>query len=100
MFFNFPQIGTSGLLLCGAFIFIGIYGYTTLMDRSKYAIWIEVVRGFLGLLLIGTTGDWFGLNSYVFFGSYLIATYFLITIIAAFYFTYSNRETTAIAKAF
>lgn len=92
MFFNYSKIGLSGLLLCGAFIFIGIYGYTTLMDRSNYAVWIELARGVLGLALIGLTGDWFGINEYFFFGSSLVALYFLITIFGGFFFTYFEKE--------
>ncbi|QCW99177.1 sterol desaturase family protein [Aggregatimonas sangjinii] len=94
MFFNYSKIGLSGLLLCGAFIFIGIYGYTTLMDRSNYAVWIELARGVLGLALIGFTGDWFGINEYFFFGSGLVALYFLITIFGGFFFTYFEKEYT------
>src|SRR5690606_23366423 len=42
MFYHYSQIGTPGLLLLGAFIFVGILGYTALMDGKKYAPWIEV----------------------------------------------------------
>ena len=100
MFFNFSEIGTGGLLLSGAFIFMGIYGYTTLMDRSNFAVWLELVRGVLGLTLIGTTGDWFGINTYWGFGSMVVALYFLITIVGGIYFTRIEREKVAIKKAF
>ncbi|WP_422350497.1 sterol desaturase family protein [Flagellimonas sp.] len=88
MFYNYTEIGFNGLLLFGAFVFIGIYGYTSLMDRVSYAIWIEVFRALAGLLLIYLTEDWFGLNSYLFFGSYLVGIYFLSTIAGAVYFAY------------
>ena len=92
MFYSYSEIGFDGLLLFGAFIFVGIYGYTTLMDRKKYAIWIEVVRGLGGLVFIYITNDWFGMNSYFSIGSYLIALYFLITIFGAVYFTYFEKS--------
>lgn len=92
MFYSYSEIGFDGLLLFGAFIFVGIYGYTTLMDRKKYAIWIEVVRGLGGLVFIYITNDWFGVNSYFSIGSYLIALYFLITIFGAVYFTYFEKS--------
>lgn len=92
MFYSYSEIGFDGLLLFGAFIFVGIYGYTTLMDRKNYAVWIEVVRGVGGLVLIYVTNDWFGMNAYLSVGSYLIALYFLITIFGAVYFTYFEKS--------
>jgi hypothetical protein len=72
---------------------VGIYGYTTLMDRTKYAVWIELFRGFAGLIFIFLVNDWFGLNTYISAGSALIGLYFIITILGAIYFTYiENKE--------
>tara|TARA_B100000949_G_scaffold231525_1_gene243886 strand:+ start:6216 stop:7484 length:1269 start_codon:yes stop_codon:yes gene_type:complete len=92
MFYNYTDIGFDGLLLFGAFIFVGIYGYTTLMDRKRYAVWIEVIRGVGGLALIYFTNDWFGINTYFSIGSYLVALYFLVTIFGAIYFTYFEKS--------
>src|SRR5690606_18187816 len=52
MFYNYTEIGFDGLLLFSGFIFTGIYGYTTLMDRRKYAVWIEIGRGLAGIFWI------------------------------------------------
>ncbi len=92
MFYSYSDIGFDGLLLFGAFIFVGIYGYTTLMDRKNYAVWIEVIRGVGGLVLIYLTNDWFGINTYFSVGSYLVAIYFLVTIFGAIYFTYFEKS--------
>ncbi|RDY58196.1 sterol desaturase family protein [Flagellimonas nanhaiensis] len=92
MFYNYTEIGFSGLLLFGAYIFVGIYGYTTLMDKEPYAVWIEVFRGMAGLMLIYITGDWFGLDLFVPYGSYLVGIYFLITIFGGIYFSYSEKN--------
>ncbi|MDO6809567.1 hypothetical protein Q4603_13135 [Zobellia galactanivorans] len=58
------------------------------MDRKEYAVYIELFRGVLGLALISFTGDWFGLDSYVPLGSWLVALYFLISLFSGIYFTY------------
>jgi len=92
MFYNYAEIGFNGLLLFGAFVFLGIYGYTSLMDRSKNAVWIEICRGMFGLFLIFITGDWFGIDAQVAGGGYLVAMYFIITIIGGIYFTYIEGE--------
>lgn len=92
MFFNYTEIGFEGLLLFSAFIFVGIYGYTSLMDRTKYAVWIEVIRGVLGIGFIWVKNDWFGVNNYISWGSMLIILYFLITILGGIYFTYFEKK--------
>ncbi|MBO0331664.1 sterol desaturase family protein [[Muricauda] lutisoli] len=92
MFYSYSDIGFDGLLLFGAFIFVGIYGYTTLMDRKNYAVWIEVIRGVGGLVLIYVTNDWFGIDTYFSVASYLVALYFLVTIFGAIYFTYFEKS--------
>ncbi|WP_036383049.1 sterol desaturase family protein [Muricauda sp. MAR_2010_75] len=92
MFYSYSEIGVSGLLLFGAFVFLGVYGYTTLMDRAKYAAWIEILRGMAGLVLIFMTDDWFGLNAYWSIGVYFVALYFVITIFGGIYFTYYEKS--------
>lgn len=93
MFFNFGNIGFEGLLIYGSFVFVGVYGYTTLMDRTNYAVWIEVIRGLAGLSFIFITKDWFGVNEFLSSGSLLIASYFVLTILAGVYFTYLEKDT-------
>lgn len=91
MFYNYTAIGFDGLLLFGAFIFIGVYGYTTLMDKAKHAVWIELIRSLAGFVIIYNTGDWFGINAYLSIGSVLVTLYFVLTIVAAIYFTYLEK---------
>ena len=94
MFYNYENIGFEGLLFFGAFVFVGIYGYTTLMDRKPYAVWIETFRGLMGIILIVYTSDWFGINTYVSWGSILVAAYFVITIGGGIYFTFLEKVET------
>jgi len=92
-FYNYSNIGVEGLFLFGAFIFIGIYGYTSLMDSTRYAIWIELFRGIFGIVYIIAQGDWFGINYYVPWGHYWVIGYFFVTIVSGFYFTYFEQQT-------
>lgn len=93
MFYNFSNIGVDGLFIFGAFVFAGIYGYTTLMDRSAFGVWVEALRGLAGLIFIGLTGDWFGISDYLSFGTVLVAGYFIITILGGIYFTFLEKGT-------
>ncbi|MFD0861451.1 sterol desaturase family protein [Sungkyunkwania multivorans] len=92
MFYSYSEIGFDQLLLFGAFVFFGIYGYTTLMDKHPSAVWIEVIRGLLGIGFIMFTGDWFGISDHLPLGSVLMALYFVGTIIATIYFIYIEKE--------
>ena len=92
MFYSYSDIGFDGLLLFGAYVFIGIYGYTSLMDRDRSAVWIEALRGVAGIWLIWTTGDWFGIDTLLPLGSLIVGVYFLVTILGAIYFTYVDRS--------
>jgi drug/metabolite transporter (DMT)-like permease len=92
MFSNYTEIGFDGLLLFSGFIFTGIYGYTTLMDRRKYAVWIEVGRGLAGISWILVTGDWFGLSGYLPWGNIWALTYFSLTILGGIYFTFMEEK--------
>ncbi len=91
MFYNYSAIGFGGLLLFGVFVFLGIFGYTTLMDRKTYAFYLELFRALVGILFIGITGDWFGINAYWGYGSLLIGLYFVITAVGGYYFTFIER---------
>ncbi|AZQ57516.1 sterol desaturase family protein [Maribacter sp. MJ134] len=90
MFFNYGNLNYKELLMYGGLIFLGIYGYTSLMDRASYAVWVEVFRGVLGVLVVLITQDWFGLNVYVVWGSLMVSVYFVITITGGIYFTFSK----------
>jgi sterol desaturase/sphingolipid hydroxylase (fatty acid hydroxylase superfamily) len=92
MFYNYGNIGFKNLLLYGFIIFIGIYGYTSLMDKKKHALFIEAIRVVLAIVLIIYFGDWFGLNTYVAYGSYIVALYFLSTLIGVLYFTFFEEQ--------
>jgi alkylglycerol monooxygenase len=72
MFGNIATIGIPGIFIYGAFIFLTVYAYTELMDKdSKAWIW-ESLKSIAGLAIILNMDDWFGLNSSVLFGSYML----------------------------
>ncbi|MEP0212561.1 MAG: sterol desaturase family protein [Cellulophaga sp.] len=92
LFYNFESIGFTAALLYGSFIFVGIYGYTTLMDRKKYALTIEVIRSMLGVAYLIIQNGWFGMQVYFKGATSVMLSYFLITIAATIYFTLLEKE--------
>ena len=88
MFYNYGAIGFEGLLWFSGFIFVGIYGYTTLMDGKKQAVWIEAGRGLAGIGWLGLYEDWFGLGGFLYGGELWMLVYFIGTILGGVYFTF------------
>lgn len=92
MFYNFKDLGFDQLLMYGALLFISVYGYSSLMDREKFAPWIEYFRSVFGLIFIYVTGDWFGMTQHFSWGIFLVILYFLGTILGSIYFTYLEKD--------
>jgi len=92
MFYNYANIGFNNLLLYGLIIFLGIYAYTSTMDRMKLAWIIGLIFSCLGLFILYKEGNWFGLNAYTAFGNYVIALYFISTIIGVLYIAFNDEQ--------
>ncbi len=87
-FGNLKTIGTPDIFIYGAFVFLTVYSYTELMDRSRFAGLWEITKSSIGLFLIFQTGDWFGI-SLIFSGvQYFIAFYFVLSAFMASYFVW------------
>jgi hypothetical protein len=90
MFGNIASIGSPGIFIYGAFIFLTVYAYTELMDKNPKAwIW-ESLKSIAGLAIILVSGDWFGLNDSFPFGSITIMTILALSPIVVFWFCKSE----------
>lgn len=92
MFFNFSNISTNDLVIYGLLVFVGIFGYTTIMDKKKYGLIPILIFCSIGGYFIYATGDWYGINTYWNYGSFLIVFYFALTLLGAVYFTLFERN--------
>lgn len=86
LFDNIAKIGLPNIFIYGGFIFITIYSYSELMDKSKYAIFWEGLRFSFAAGIIVFNGDWFGLNSIFSFANYIILIYLGLSFLATIYF--------------
>ncbi|MCS7019906.1 MAG: sterol desaturase family protein [Cytophagales bacterium] len=75
MFGNLATIGMPMLFYYGGFIFLSIYAYTELMDKNPYAFAWEALKTAFGVAIILTTGDWFDLSQFVWWGKYAVVAY-------------------------
>ena len=87
MFNMLMTIGYSQALLFGVFIALTIFSYTTLMDRHRWAIAVELIRVALAVGVILWQGDWFLLGTHIPFGAQWMLGYLLLSLVVTFYFT-------------
>lgn len=81
------KIGTPGIFLYGAFIFMSIYAYTELMDGNRNALWLEALKSTFGIfLMVQSGGDWFGAHENVgeWYG-YVVGVYLLVSVGVVFW---------------
>ena len=84
LFGNIAKIGSPGMFWYGGIVFLSIYAYTELLDRSKYAIVWEFLKNALALSILYIQKDWFGVSSMLPGAQYMVAAYFLLsTVICA-----------------
>lgn len=88
MLYRLSDIGFPGLLVYGGFIFAGIYGYSSVMDRSRGGPWIEITRGIAGGAYIAVTGGWFGISTLIPGGDAMVLVYFIATALGGAFFAW------------
>jgi alkylglycerol monooxygenase len=78
--------GFASLVVYGLFVMASIFSYTTLMDRSVHAGWLEAVKSALGLGIIAALGGtWYGIEQVIPAGTVLVAGWFLGTALVTGY---------------
>lgn len=91
------RIGSPNIFLYGAFVFVCVFAYTELMDRRKYAMYLEMGKSVLGLGLVYYFGDWFGASSTaMWWMTWVVSAYFVLSAVVASWFaiTEIGREQT------
>jgi hypothetical protein len=58
------------------------------MDTRKQTLFWEGFRLLFGVLIVLNLGDWFGLNSFISIGSYIVLAYLVVSFLVTFYFVF------------
>lgn len=88
LFGNIANIGSPGIFWYGGIVFLSIYAYTELLDRSKYAIIWEFLKNVLALSIIYVQGDWFGISALLPSAQYFLAAYFFLSTVICAWWVY------------
>lgn len=94
LFFNkMGSFSNSINIAYTVFLFLSIFAFTSLMDRTILAPIAESIKFVLGFLIMYTTGTWMKLADLIPFSNVIVASYFIISILLTFYFVYVESRT-------
>lgn len=83
-FSRIGQYSLSDIFTNGAFLFVGIYAYTELMDKNPWAVFFQAIHTLFGFVLLWQMSSWFGdTTTWIMYG---IGLYLSIALLAALYF--------------
>lgn len=92
LFGNIAAIGSPGMFVYGGYIFLTVYAFTELMDKSRYAFVWEAIKNILGFYILYRLNGWFGLNNFIPMSTQFLAVYFIISSCTAAWFVYENKK--------
>jgi sterol desaturase/sphingolipid hydroxylase (fatty acid hydroxylase superfamily) len=88
-------IPKSAIFVYASFIFLSVYSYTSLMDKSRYAWLTEMVRLIYALTIINFYGGWFMLDSVLPEATIILSIYFIFSAIVSLAFEYFEFKSIA-----
>ncbi|MDH5608422.1 MAG: sterol desaturase family protein [Cyclobacteriaceae bacterium] len=91
LFNHLSQMVFGEMVAYGAFLFLSVYSFTMLMDRSPASGWVELMKSVLGLTVIVRTGDWLYVGDRWPAGVYAVGAYFVLSALVVLYFSRMDR---------
>lgn len=92
LFGNIAAIGSPGMFVYGAFVFLMVYAYTEFMDGNPYAVIWEGAKNVAGIAIIVYTGDWFNASREIPWINYALIAYFVIATFITFWLSYTCQR--------
>tara|TARA_B110000046_G_scaffold173023_1_gene195251 strand:- start:1782 stop:3044 length:1263 start_codon:yes stop_codon:yes gene_type:complete len=87
IFFNHTtEIGYQVLIYFGGFMYLSIASMTLLMDKHWSALYVEILKNTIAVIIVFFYGDWFMINSLFENGALLIVIYHMACMTMASYF--------------
>ncbi|MFK7000425.1 sterol desaturase family protein [Flavobacterium oreochromis] len=86
LFDNIAKIGLPNIFYYGLFIFVTVYSYTELMSKNKFAHIYETIRFLFAITILYSFNGWFQINEIIPHGTYIITSYFILSLLVSFYF--------------
>ena len=80
------------MFIYGGYIFLMVYAFTELMDKSSYAFFWEAVKNLMGFYILYNLNGWFGLNNLVPVSTQFLTLYFILSTSVTAWFVYVNSK--------
>lgn len=93
------RLDSTYIFWYGGFVFLSVYALTDLMDRNRSAIIWECIRSGTGVAFLVIQQDWFGATGFIPAVNYLLAAYFIISILVTGWFVLQNSKAPQIVLA-
>jgi alkylglycerol monooxygenase len=90
LFANITRIGIPMIYAYGAFVLLGVFAVTELMDRRPLALLWEALRDLAGVAWIAGSRDWFGVGGLAPGLQYVLLGYFAAAAVVVTSFTMNN----------
>ncbi len=81
-------ITKTAVFVYASFIFLTVYSYTSLMDKSRYAWFTEMLRLFYALAIINFYNGWFNLDNALPQSTSVLLVYFVFSALVSVAFEY------------
>lgn len=94
LFGNIAEIGAPGMFIYGGYVFLSVYAMTELMDKNPMAWLWEILKSVSGILVVFSTGDWFGLSENIPGLLSVLMVYFVISAGASTWFSLKENKMT------
>ena len=88
MLVKIAEFSIPDLLTYTSFLMVSIFSYTTLMDRHKWAMPIELAKTLFGVILMMRMEGWYMLDSFIPGASMMVGGYLALSLIMTVYFTW------------
>jgi sterol desaturase/sphingolipid hydroxylase (fatty acid hydroxylase superfamily) len=86
LYLSIANLSLENIFIYAFFIFISVYSYTELMDTNKYAILWETIRFTYGIGVVVAFGNWFQIDQFIPYGTYLVMALISLSFFGTLYF--------------
>lgn len=86
LYISIGNLTLQNIFIYAFFIFISVYSYTELMDTNKYSVLWETIRFTYGVGIIVLLGNWFQIDRFIPYGTYLVMALISLSFFGTLYF--------------
>jgi len=99
LYLSIANLSLENIFIYAFFIFISVYSYTELMDTNKFAMLWETIRFTYGIGVVVTLGNWFQIDQFIPYGTYLVMAFISISFFGTLYFVSTDFKSEKLAIA-